>query len=201
MKMKTLLQLAALAPLALSGAVLAAPAAGTPPAADSAGGSASALSTGSAEANSTITMNIPPMIQISQVDDMDFTYDPADGTTGTMAENQDFCGYRNKTGGAYSIEFNGDDGTPGKVDGGAFLVSDGADASNNIEYTVRFHDGSNSYVDVTSGTVITNAQGDADSFLCATRKANMEVAFDKAELAAAKENAYSGDLYITVAPE
>jgi hypothetical protein len=199
MKMKTLLQLAALAPLALSGAVLAAPATGTPPSYN-ADGSASDLSTGSADADSTITMNIPPMIQISQVDDMDFTYDPADGTSGLMSENQDFCVYRNKTGGAYSIEFNGDDGTPGKVDGGEFLVSDGSDASNNIDYTVRFHDGSGSYVDVTSGNVI-SANGDSDSFLCATRKANLEVSFDKATLAASKEAAYSGDLYITVAPQ
>ncbi len=191
MNLKNLLSVAALAPLALSGAAMA----------DTQQGE---LSTSSSNGEVMITTTVPRMVMVSGLQDMDFgTYAPGATaiTNGYWENEQVFCVFRNSDAAHYSITFDGSV-TPGEFS----LAGSG---SNELEYEVDFSDdssiGSGSWGGVSAGDEVTGQQvgnnGAIDCSNAGARTAGLKVKFLETDIQTAFDDTYTGDLKITVQPE
>ena len=160
------------------------------------------LSKTSSNATTQVKGVIPQMVRITGLGGADDlldlgTYDPASGGTDMVAE-EEFCVWRNDSGGTFEIEMEGDGGL---VAGTAFKIDNGTDE---LVYAVSYVDDSaNALVAyATPATALANQSANNSSPTCAAgQKASIEVRVDKADADVAMAGTYTGDLKVTVTVE
>ncbi len=164
-----------LAVVALTGMNLSAYAAGD--------GTLGSTSTGTTD----ITLIIPNLIQVSDLNDMDLgTWDGSS----VAGDSDTVCVYSN-TGGNYTATFSGSGA------GAAFTINNGLAT---ILYAVTYDDGAGADP-ITSGTGLTCANANQASYTCGgTNNGTIAVSILATNMALMAANTYSGTLTMLVAP-
>ncbi|OED44644.1 hypothetical protein AB833_01270 [Chromatiales bacterium (ex Bugula neritina AB1)] len=148
-----------------------------------------------------ITLSIPDLVQVSNLDDIDLGEFSGASLSGELG----VCIYRNGSG-SYGIEFeaSSDSGNVDSARGteGYTLANSSDDV---IPYTVDFEDSAaGAYTDtgIAINTPLTSQVGDGTDPTCGgSTNAKVRVNVDEADLSTAPTGNYFGTLYLIVSPE
>ncbi len=151
------------------------------------------ISTTASEGALDITLSVPPLVRISDLDDLALGEFQGAGLSGS----DDVCIW--STTRAYTVRAQGDGS------GGAFTLTGGSNGDT-LDYSVQWAEsaGASSGISLTSGSALTGRSATSASATCnggANLNATVIVDVAESELATATADDYSGTLTLTVEPE